>query len=236
MKKNLHSWTEFINSSEVIDKLEIIQDYIEVLYENTIVYPEKDKIFRAFEECDFNNCKVVILAMDPYPGLYKGKPSACGVAFATENGYVNPSLRIIFEELKRTGFPIYGNSTYQGKELINWCNQGVLLLNAALTVEQGLSGSHSKVWRSFTEQFIISLSSIRPDIIWLFMGKDAQAFKHNVVSGTVLQTVHPMSDQYSGKKQFVGSDIFLNINNILKESGKLPIIWGNKERFYKDEK
>ena len=234
MVPEFKTWNNFVKETGLDSRLDELLNNLDVLYENTIVYPEKNQVFRAFSECEYDNTKVVILAMDPYPGVYKNNPSACGVAFATENGYINPSLKIIFEELKRTGFPIYGNPVYQAKSLFNWCEQGVLLLNASLTVEQGLSGSHSKIWKPFTEHLITSLSKKRPDIIWLLMGRDAQKFKTNIVSGNILEVVHPMSDQYSGKKVFVGSDVFININKILIKNNKTPIEWGNKDIYYKN--
>jgi uracil-DNA glycosylase len=168
----------------------------------------------------------------PYHNKYKDVPSACGVAFATENGFINPSLKIIFKELSRSGYSIYGNPVVQGKKLIDWCNQGVLLLNTALTVEEGKPGSHSKLWSRFTNSFIATLSREKRDLVWLLMGKHAQVYKENIISGEVIETVHPMVDVYGGKNVFVGSNVFIQINDILTRQNKTPIDWGCKPEGY----
>ena len=79
---------------------------MEVLYENSTVFPLRENVFRIFRECAYKDIKVVMLGQDPFPNKYKDIPSACGVAFATENGYINPSLRIIIKELNRYGYSI----------------------------------------------------------------------------------------------------------------------------------
>jgi len=226
------SWKPLVMSTSLAGEVEDLSDQIDILYENTIVYPEKDKIFRVFEECKYDDVKVVILGQDPYPNIYNDKPSACGIAFATENGFINPSLRIIFKELSRSNLGIWGNPVVQGKQLINWCNQGVLMLNTALTVEHGKAGSHAKMWSRFTENLITSLSKEKRDLIWLLMGKHAQAYKENIVSGEIINIPHPMVDVYSGKDVFVGSNIFLRINDILIKQNKTPINWSNKPDDY----
>lgn len=228
MINDFSSWKPLIMNSSLSGEIEYLQNHIEMLYENRIVYPEKNKIFRVFQECNYDTVSVIILGQDPFHNKYKDIPSACGVAFATENGFINPSLKIIFNELSRSGHSIYGNPIVQGKKLINWCNQGVLLLNTALTVEEGKPGSHTKMWKRFTESFITVLSKEKRDLVWLLMGKHAQQFKENIVDGHVISIVHPMVDVYSGKNEFVGSNVFLQINDILTKQNKTPINWGNK--------
>lgn len=231
-RNKFHDWNDLICNGPIGLEIEKLIEQVDVLYENTTVYPEKDKIFRVFEECPYNDVKVVILGQDPYHNKYKDIPSACGIAFATENGYINPSLKVIFKELSRTGFSIYGNPVVQGKKLIDWCNQGVLMLNTSLTVEEGKPGSHVRVWKRFTESLITTLSKEKRDLVWLLMGKHAQAFKENIVSGDIIYTPHPMVDNYGGKDIFVGSNVFLNINDILIKQQKTPINWGNKPFSY----
>ena len=139
---------------------------------------------------------------------------------------------IIFKELSRSGFSVYGNSIIQGKQIVNWCNQGVLMLNTALTVEEGKPGSHSRMWNRFTNTLISALSREKRDLIWLLMGKHAQVFKENIISGEVIMLPHPMVDIYGGKDIFVGSNVFLNINDILIKQNKTPIEWGYKFKSY----
>jgi uracil-DNA glycosylase len=226
------SWKPLVMKNSLAGEVEYLSDQIDILYENTTVYPEKDKIFRVFEECNYDNVSVIILGQDPYHNKYKDVPSACGVAFATENGFINPSLKIIFKELSRSGYSIYGNPVVQGKKLIDWCNQGVLLLNTALTVEEGKPGSHSKLWSRFTNSFIATLSREKRDLVWLLMGKHAQVYKENIISGEVIETVHPMVDVYGAKNVFVGSNVFIQINDILTKKNKTPIDWGCKPEGY----
>jgi len=196
-----------------------------VLYENTTVYPTKDKIFRAFKECDFKNVSTVIIGQDVYPGVYKGSPSACGLCFATENGYMNPSLRIITKELVNCGYIDAIDSVHMHRRLTKLPQQGVLMLNAALTVEAGKAGSHLKVWRAFIECLITQLSKAKPDLVYLLMGKEAQQLNKFIISGNIIETVHPMVDVYSGKNNFVGSKCFVEINKILEKENKTPIIY-----------
>ena len=96
-----------INKEYFVELLKKVEDE----YSKKTIYPKQSEIFNAFRKTSYKDTKVVILAMDPYPGVYKNNPSACGVAFATENGYINPSLKIIFEELKRDLF-----------DYVNWYN------------------------------------------------------------------------------------------------------------------
>lgn len=231
MKKlidKFYSWTDLISNSSIAVDIEILLEQVDILYENSVVYPTKENLFRVFKECPYDDVKVVILGQDPYHNTFKDIPSACGIAFATENGYINPSLRVMFKELSRSGNSVYGNPVVQGKKLIDWCNQGVLMLNTSLTVEEGKPESHVRVWKRFTESLITSLSREKRDLVWLLMGKHAQAFKENIISGDIINTPHPMVDVYGNKDIFVGSNVFLNINDILIKQQKAPIQWGNK--------
>lgn len=223
IKDQLGSWYEFMLSNSTMGYLEKAYNNVEILYENTICYPTKENIFRAFKECDFKNVNVVIIAQDAYPGLFKGKPSACGLCFATENGFVNPSLRIITKELVNCGYIEPIDSVHVPRRLAKLPAQGVLMLNMALTVEHGKAGSHLKVWQAFTESLITSLSKAKPDLIYLLMGKEAQQINKHIINGTIIETVHPMVDVYSGKNTFVGSNCFVEINKQLISENKTPI-------------
>lgn len=225
IKDQLGSWYDFMLSNSTMGYLEEAYNNVEILYENTTCYPIKENIFRAFKECDFKNVSVVIVAMDPFPNMYKGKPSACGLCFATENGFVNPSLRIITKELVNCGYIEPIDSVHVPRRLTNLPKQGVLMLNMALTVEQGKAGSHLKVWQAFTQSLITSLSKAKPDLIYLLMGKEAQQVNKNIITGTIIETVHPMVDVYSGKNNFVGSNCFVEINKQLISENKTPIIY-----------
>lgn len=184
------------------------------------LYPESENIFKAFELTPFYEVKVVILGQDPY----HGHNQAHGLAFSVQKGVpFPPSLRNIFKELmaefKDFNYPIHG-------DLSHWANQGVLLLNAALSVEANKPGSHQKLgWNSFTDKVISSLSENRSGIIFLLWGQYAQAKlalinrnKHHV-----LISAHP--SPFSAHRGFLGNDHFKKANEILEREGKKRIDW-----------
>lgn len=209
-------WLEYFVEKSIWNKV----PNIEKLYKQATVFPLADNIFRAFNECSLNDVSVVILGQDPYPNVYKGIPSACGLCFATENGYINPSLRIIFKELN--------NSYYKctkGEDLCKWPSQGVLMLNTTLTVEQGKPNSHMKLWDSFTKELITNISTDKPDLVWLLMGNNAQEHIKNIKKGYIVKVSHPMTDIYGGKNKFVGSNCFVKVNELLNNMNKNSIIW-----------
>ena len=217
IKNEFQSWSNFIDQVGLSIEYEELMRNIDILYENSECYPIKSKIFRAFKETDYDKCSCVLLGMDPYPGIYNGEPSACGLSFATENGYINPSLRIILEILVEDGLRNKHDS-FKGEELIKWAHQGMLLLNSALTIQKGISGSHLNVWKRWTEIFITALSKKRPDIVWVLLGRDAESFKKYIISENVIIAPHPMTHVYqSPKKPFGNVHVFLELNKKLKQ-------------------
>lgn len=129
----------------------------------------------------------------PYPNIYKEEPSACGLSFVTENGYTNPSLRILCKCLN------IEPSEFKGKMLSN----GVLLLNSALSLEKGKSGSHLKLWALFTRLLIDFISFERKDIIWILLGRDAQKFKPYIANkDNIVEAPHPISYVYKGDTEY----------------------------------
>lgn len=214
--KEFDTWSSFIDQSGLSLEYENLLNNIDVLYENSTCFPEKDKIFRAFRETSYDNCNCVLLGMDPYPGVYNDIPSACGLSFATENNYINPSLRIMLNNLVEDGLRNKSN-TFKGTELLNWAKQGMLLLNTALTIQKGLTGSHLNVWKYWTEYFITHLSKKRPDIIWILLGNDAKSFKKFIISENVIEAPHPMTDIYkASEKPYSNAHVFIQLNNKLK--------------------
>jgi uracil-DNA glycosylase len=208
-------WLEYFKKINILDRIPDLDE----LYKEE-VFPIREKVFRAFNATTLDNLNVVLIGQDPYPNLYKGEPSACGLCFATENGYTNPSLRVIFKELNRTFY-----KTNKGNDLVSWAPQGVLMLNASLTVKKGEPNSHAKLWANFTKHLITSLSKTQPDLVWLLMGKNAQEFKKDIVSGYIIEKHHPMVDIYSGKDVFVGSNAFVEVNEVLDKLDKVKINW-----------
>ncbi|GAA4333810.1 uracil-DNA glycosylase [Mucilaginibacter gynuensis] len=185
-----------------------------------VVYPKNKDIFNAFNTTPFDKVKVVILGQDPYPGAQQ----AHGLSFSVQKGIAVPrSLINIYKELKTDipGFttPVHGN-------LQEWAEQGVLLLNATLTVRAGLSASHQKKgWETFTDQVIRKLSEEREGLVFILWGSYAQS-KIALIDTTkhhVLKSVHP--SPLSVERGFWGSKPFSKTNEILVKEGKAPIDW-----------
>lgn len=184
------------------------------------IFPPASHIFRAFDECPFENVKVVILGQDPYPT----RGHAHGLCFSVEEN-VHPfpkSLINIFKEIEtdlNIPFPENGS-------LVRWAKQGVLLLNSALTVREGEAGSHSKKgWEQFTDAVIYELSQRSEGIVYLLWGSKAheKAQCVNVLNNCVLATVHP--SPLSSYRGFFGCKHFSKANEYLLSKGKTPISW-----------
>jgi uracil DNA glycosylase len=156
--------------------------------------PKSSKIFRAFREVDINEVQYVLLGMDPYNNVYKGEPSACGLSFVTENGYVNPSLKILSTNLG------IEPGEFKGFML----NKKVLLLNAYLTVEEHKAGSHKYIWKRFTEVLVTTLSRYKPNLVWILLGNDAKYYAEFIVEGKVRFCVHPSYLHRTGITMYAG--------------------------------
>ena len=183
------------------------------------IYPPGGLIFNAFNHTPFEKVKVVFLGQDPY----HGRGQAHGLCFSVPAGIPPPpSLMNIFKELSddlKIPPPSHGN-------LEKWANQGVLLLNATLTVRENQAGSHqNKGWETFTDTVIASLSQKRRNIIFVLWGNYAIA-KRNLIDSThhhILTAAHP--SPLSAYKGFFGCRHFSKINEILKQNGMEQIEW-----------
>jgi uracil-DNA glycosylase len=185
----------------------------------SIIYPSGNLIFNAFWQTPFNKVKVVILGQDPYhnPG------QAHGLSFSVPEGTpLPPSLQNIYKEIADD----IGGTPPASGDLTHWANQGVLLLNAALTVRQNEPASHAKIgWTAFTDAVITTLSEQREGLIFLLWGKFAQD-KQQLIDETkhvVLKAAHP--SPLSAYKGFLGCKHFSKVNEILVARGQSPIQW-----------
>lgn len=185
-----------------------------------VIFPPGSLIFNAFNHTPFDQVKVVILGQDPY----HGDGQAHGLSFSVQKGVgVPPSLKNIYKELESDipGFvaPSHG-------ELTKWADQGVLLLNATLTVRKAQPASHQKQgWEIFTDQVIKTLSEKRSGLIFLLWGKNAQA-KIPIINKekhTILSAAHP--SPFSAYNGFFGCRHFSRTNEILEHQGKTAIDW-----------
>lgn len=184
-----------------------------------IIYPPGSLIFNAFQQTPFSKVKVVILGQDPY----HNKGQAHGLSFSVPIGVVPPpSLVNIFKELKND----LGIELSENGNLEKWAQQGVLLLNASLTVRQNEPGSHSKIgWLQFTDQVIRKISEEKEGIIFLLWGKFAQE-KQSLIDETkhyVLKAAHP--SPFSAANGFFGCKHFSKTNELLMKQQKSPIDW-----------
>ena len=184
-----------------------------------IIYPTGSAIFNAFDKTPFDKVKVVILGQDPYHGFKQ----AHGLSFSVQPGVkLPPSLQNIFKEIK-TDIGIDNNST---GDLTPWAEQGVLLLNAALTVRDGEPMSHAKIgWAQFTDAIIKIISNKKENVVFLLWGKFAQdkQILIDTDSHYVLKSAHP--SPLSAHNGFFGCKHFSKTNEILVKHGENPINW-----------
>jgi uracil-DNA glycosylase len=184
-----------------------------------VIYPPGSRIFAALDSTPFDAVKVVILGQDPYHGPHQ----AHGLCFSVLPGVaVPPSLENIFKEIERDlriPRPDHGC-------LIPWARQGVLLLNAVLTVERGHAGSHQgKGWEGFTDACVDALNRERENLVFLLWGSYAQA-KGKLIDGRrhrVLKAPHP--SPLSAHRGFIGCGHFSRTNEYLEQNGLAPIDW-----------
>lgn len=195
-----------------------LTEFVRQQYQTKKIYPPPSKIFNAFNSCPFDQVRVVILGQDPY----HGEGQAHGLCFSVNDTFrIPPSLQNIQKELEMDlGIPSATSGNLQ-----RWADQGILLLNATLTVEAGKPGSHQeKGWETFTDAAIRGLAEKREHLVFILWGAYAQkkgAFidpqKH-----LVLKSAHP--SPFSATK-FFGSKPFSKTNDYLIAHGKKPIQW-----------
>lgn len=213
------SWKQVLSPEFEKDYFVRLTDFVREEYRTATVFPPGRLIFNAFNLCPFDKVKVVIIGQDPY----HGPGQAHGLCFSVNDGVpYPPSLQNIFKEIHDdTGAPIptTGNLT-------RWAEQGVLMLNATLTVRAHAAGSHQRRgWEEFTDAAIRALAEQREHLVFILWGAYAQkkgAFidreKH-----LVLSSVHPSPlSAYNG---FFGNHHFSRANAYLEEHGEQPIVW-----------
>ncbi len=214
------SWREVLQPQFDSVYFEMLTTFVRRAYQTTTVYPPGSKIFEAFNRTPFDKVKVVILGQDPY----HGPNQAHGLCFSVQDGIQPPpSLINIYKELqKEYGVPV--NMT--NGNLTRWADQGVLLLNATLTVEAGKAGSHqSKGWETFTDAAIKALSDRREGLVFMLWGSYAQQ-KGRVIDRRkhlVLESSHP--SPLSVYRGFDGCGHFKKANQYLQSRGQEPIDW-----------
>lgn len=214
------SWKEVLEDEFKKPYFKQITEHIKTEKEQgKVIYPPGSLIFNAFEKTPFDAVKVVILGQDPY----HGPKQAHGLSFSVQKGFPPPpSLLNIFKELhEETGMalPKHGN-------LEHWAEQGVLLLNASLTVRAGEPMSHSKIgWHHFTDTVIHKVSELKEHVVFMLWGKFAQE-KKTLIDGKkhlILTSAHP--SPLSASHGFFGNNHFTKANDYLVKHGLDPIDW-----------
>lgn len=214
------SWKELLQREFDQDYFVKLTEFVKSEYQKSIVYPPPKFIFRAFELTPFEKVKVVILGQDPY----HGKGQANGLCFAVNHGVrLPPSVQNIYKEIESD---LGRQSSYPNGDLEAWASQGVLLLNATLTVSQKDPGSHQKHgWEDFTDSVITALSKKRNNLVFILWGAYAQK-KGLVIDESkhlVIKSPHP--SPFSAYSGFFGSKPFSKCNEYLSKHGLDPINW-----------
>jgi uracil-DNA glycosylase len=213
------SWKSALANEFDKSYFESLTSFIKEEYKTSKIYPPPKDIFRAFDLCPFNKVKVVILGQDPY----HGRGQANGLCFAVHNGVaMPPSLQNIFKEIKVD----LGVEPKADGDLSRWADQGVLLLNATLTVRADSAGSHQgKGWEEFTDAAIKKLSDEMEHLVFILWGNYAKK-KGAVIDRSkhlVLESAHP--SPFSAYSGFFGCRHFSKANKYLKEHGINEIDW-----------
>lgn len=196
-----------------------LADFIRREYASKQIFPPARLIFSAFDLCPLNQVKVVILGQDPYHGVGQ----AHGLCFSVHEGVQHPpSLQNIFKEINRD----LGIAVPASGDLSRWARQGVLLLNATLTVEAHKAGSHQgRGWETFTDAAIKLLAECKSDVVFMLWGAYAQQ-KASLIDESkhlILKSVHP--SPLSAYRGFIGCGHFSAANQYLVEKGLEPVIW-----------
>jgi uracil-DNA glycosylase len=213
------TWKEVLQTEFDKPYFELLTNFVRKEYATQTIYPPAKLIFNAFDLCPFDKVKVVIIGQDPYHGYGQ----AHGLCFSVNDGVpFPPSLINIFKEIEDD---LHIPSPQSGN-LERWAKQGVLLLNAILTVRAGQAGSHqNKGWEEFTDSVIRILSEKKEGLVFMLWGSYAQ--KKGLVidprKNCVLKAVHP--SPLSAYRGFMGCKHFSQANNYLKSMGKEPINW-----------
>jgi len=221
-KLKVNNWDKVFNSfifSSDFDS--ILNQLYDLSIQDKKFTPPLKQLFRAFEECPYDELKVVIIGQDPYPQL----GVADGISFSCSNtNALQPSLRYILGEVNKT---IYGdNPVSTDVDLKRWSNQGILMLNTSLTVEVGKIGSHYDIWKDFTAYLLDYLTHNKENIVYIYMGKKAQEWADLTGDNNHKFFVsHPASAAYTKQKHWDSNDVFLKVQHLVTQHYGTIIKW-----------
>lgn len=208
------------------DFIKILNKLWELKQEGKRWAPEMKNVFNAFMQCPYDKLNTVFILQDPYHSLRDGKAVADGIATSCSvTGVMQPSLKYMLQAVHKT---VYPEQDYNyDPDLKRWSNQGILMLNTALTVEIGKPGSHFEIWKNFSSFLIDTLSTINSGLVFVLLGKKSQEYEPliNENSHYILRASHPASAAYAKNSEWDCNNVFNNVNKILYENNKLNIKW-----------
>ena len=214
-----NKWDEMLREEYNKDYFKNLIEFVKKEYKTKTIYPKQNEVFNAFRYTDFDDIKVVILGQDPYHGPNQAE----GLSFSVSNEVLKPpSLKNIFKELEsdlKIPFP-------EANSLKPWAKQGVLLLNAVLTVEEHKPTSHKeKGWEQFTDNVIKEINKREKPVVFILWGAYARAKKDLITNPNhyVIESAHP--SPFSARNGFFGSKPFSKTNVFLKKNNIEEIDW-----------
>ena len=214
-----NNWDELLKDEYEKDYFKKLLEFLKEEYKTKTVYPKRSEIFNAFRYTSFDNLKVVIIGQDPY----HGPKQAEGLSFSVSNEVLKPpSLKNIFKELESDlGIPFPEHNS-----LKPWANEGVLLLNAVLTVEEHNPASHKdKGWEIFTDNVIKVINKKEEPVVFILWGAFARSKKNLITNPKhlIIESAHP--SPFSVYNGFFGSKPFSKTNEFLKKNGIKEVNW-----------
>ncbi|MBO7265096.1 MAG: uracil-DNA glycosylase [Alistipes sp.] len=212
-------WKEVLQEEFTKPYFDELVEFVKHEYASGVVYPAGANIFRAFDKCPFDKLKVVIIGQDPY----HGPGQANGLCFSVARGVqFPPSLQNIFKEVQSD----IGTPMPESGELDRWAEQGVLLLNAVLTVRAHQAASHAgRGWEKFTDAVVRAIAERKSEVVYMLWGSYAQkkGAIANSANNLILKEVHP--SPLSAYRGFFGCKHFSEANKYLESVGKTPVVW-----------
>ena len=214
-----NSWDKILSEEYQKEYFKKLLDFVKSEYKTKTIYPKQNEVFNAFRYTDFNDIKVVILGQDPYHGPNQAE----GLSFSVSNSVLKPpSLQNIFKELESDlGIPFPKSNS-----LKPWARQGILLLNAVLTVEEHKPTSHKdKGWETFTDNVIKRINEKEEPVVFILWGAYARNKKSLITNPKhlIIESAHP--SPFSARNGFFGSKPFSKTNSFLKKNGIKEIDW-----------
>lgn len=222
IEEYFNDWLRVIDRKE----LDSVVNKLLIEYKKKSIYPKQSDIFKAFHLCSYRDCIVVFIGLDPYPQ----KGVATGILFGNNNNTLEESLSPSLKVIKNSVIDLHKshNLLTFDPTLESWAKQGILMLNSALTVEENKVGSHTMLWRPFISKLLINMSKANAGIIYVLFGNTAHTFEPYIGKlNHIFKVKHP--SYYARLNKDMPSDIFYEINRLVKEKYNYKINWYNEE-------